>query len=214
MNKPKLTRIILASILTAGTIFLFQMQAKADEAQDFKNQVKALQDKIDQLEKQLGTQTAQTVPVQSAPVAAVPALQVYDTWDPFAEMRMMERQISQMMKDNMVDFNPKQDIKQTPDHYIVSMDIPGMEKDKINVEVKSGMLVVSGDRTSEIKEQKPNQFYRQERSFGHFLRTMPLPGDAKSENIDAQYSNGVLTVKIPREKNGSKSAQGQKIIIK
>jgi HSP20 family protein len=129
-------------------------------------------------------------------------------------MRAMEQQMNRLMKDNMIDFNPREDVKQTTDHYIINMDLPGMEKDKINVEVKSGALIVSGERSSEVKEDKPHQYYRQERSFGHFYRSIPLPGDALSDNIDAQYQNGVLTVKIARNKSKSKEADTQKIKIK
>ena len=89
-----------------------------------------------------------------------------------------------------------------------------MEKDKINVEVKNGMLIVSGDRNSEVQENKPNQFYLQERSFGHFLKTMPLPDDAKTDSIEAQYNNGVLTVKIARNKPSNPSSGAQKIRVK
>lgn len=213
MKKSNLSKIVLAGILTSGIVMASHTQVKADQTQDLKNQVQMLQQKVDQLEKQLAIQAAQPVAVNPSAAPGV-IVRTYDAWDPFAEMRLMERQMNQMLRDNAVDFNPKEDIKQTPDHYIISMDIPGMEKDKINVEVKSGMLVVSGDRNSEIKEEKPHQFYRQERSFGHFYRTMPLPGDAKADNIEAQYNNGVLTVKVSREKTGPKSATGQKITIK
>jgi HSP20 family protein len=127
-------------------------------------------------------------------------------------MQMMERQMSEMMRENTIDFDPHEDVKQTPDAYIISMDIPGMEKDKINVEVKSGMLIVSGERTGEVKEEK-NKFYRQERSFGHFYRAIALPEDAKADTIDAQYNNGVLVVKVQREKTGPASS-GQKIKVK
>ena len=134
MNKSKLTKIILASILTVGTVFLFNTQARADETQDLKNQVKRLQEKVDQLEKQLANQSVSTVKLPPASQqVTLGTTSMDDEWDPFIQMRMMQHQMNQMMRDNMVDFNPQQDIKQTLDHYIVSMDIPGMQKDKINV---------------------------------------------------------------------------------
>ncbi len=209
MNTMTLSKLVLASTLACTMI---SAPVYADENEDLRNQVKALQDKVSQLEQQAAIQRSQREPSRTD--SQTSNADVYDPWDPFQEMRMIERQMNQLMKANMVDFNPREDIKQTADHYIVSMDIPGMEKDKINVEVKSGMLIVSGERKSEVKEQKPNQFYRQERSFGHFLRTMPLPSDAKADHIEAKYTNGVLTVTVPREKASKEKKVGQKVVVK
>jgi len=207
MTNLKISQFILVSFLTVCTVVLSPTTGRANETQDLKNQVQALQQRVDELQKQLANQSGQ-------PVVQPAGVNMYDQWDPFEQMSMMEHQMNQVMKNNMIDFNPREDIKQTPDAYIINMDIPGMEKDKINVEVKNGMLIVSGDRNSEVKENKPNQFYRQERSFGHFFRTMPLPDDAKTDSIEAQYNNGVLTVKILRNKTSNPSAGAEKIKIR
>jgi|GEM_PF-6579441 len=220
MNHSKLSKIVLAFVLTAGVVFLAHTQAKADETQDLKDKVKTLEQKVDQLETQLSKQTGATTAQPT--VNRAMGMNAYDPLDPFVQMQMMERQMGQMMKDNMVDFNgsagaplvPREDIKQTPDAYIISMDIPGMQKDKINIEIKDDTLIISGVRDNEVKETGPNHFYRQERSFGNFLRTVPLPKDAKSDNIDAQYNNGVLIVRVLRNKSSSSTPTGQKVKIK
>ncbi len=209
MQTTKLNRITTVFLLTAGMVVLIHATARANETQDLKNQVQALQQKVDQLEKQLANRSSSQVNAQLPNAGSF-----YDQWDPFAQMQMMEHQMGHMMKENAVDFNPREDIKQMPHAYIVSMDIPGMQKDKINLEVKNGVLVVSGQRESEVKEQRPNQYYRQERYFGNFLRTVPLPDDAKTDNINAQYKDGVLTITVPRTKVGNKGSEGQKITIR
>jgi HSP20 family molecular chaperone IbpA len=207
MNYSELSKLFFSFVLTFTVVGLSH-PSYADETSDLKNQIKALQQKVDDLEKQLSNQTTPTQrPTVRGPVNAY-------TFDPFAQMEAMEQQMNQMMKDNMVDFNPREDVKQTPDAYLISMDLPGMDKQKINVEIKNGMLIVSGDRTSEVKEDKPNKFYRQERSFGHFSRVIALPEDAKADSIDAQYNNGVLTVKVARNKNSNAAQSGQKIQVK
>jgi HSP20 family protein len=213
MKHFDLSKIILASVLTAGVVFLSH-PSFGSETDDLKNQVKALQQKVDELEKQLGNQSPVSVGQQQPARAA--QYRVIDPMmmDPFMQMQMMERQMQDLMKENAIDFNPREDIKQLPDAYVISMDIPGMEKDNINVEVKNGMLIVSGDRTGEVKEEKPNKLYRQERSFGHFYRSIALPEDAKPDTIDAQYKNGVLTVKIQRVKTPSGAPNTQKIKVK
>jgi len=210
MNHSRLSKIIVAVLLTGGLAGV-SVPCYADESADLKAQVKTLQERVAQLEQQLAGSKAPT----AAPLIIRANHPMYmDQWDPFAEMRMMQQQMNQLMPDQMIDFNPREDIKQTADAYIISMDIPGMEKDNISVEVKNGSLIVSGERKGETKEDRPNQYHRQERYFGHFYRTMPLPEDAKADAIDAKYENGVLTVKVERKKAPSKADASQKIKIK
>lgn len=207
MANLRISQFILACFLMAGTVVLSPTTGRADDTQELRNQVQSLQQKVDELQKQLVDQTVQ-------PTVQPAGVDMYYQWDPFEQVRKMDRQMNQIMKDNMVVFNPREDVRETSDAYIINMDIPGMEKDKINVEVKNGMLIVSGDRNNEVKENKSNQFYLQERSFGHFLRTMSLPDDAKMDGIEAHYNNGVLTVKIPRNKASNPKGGAQKINVK
>lgn len=97
-------------------------------------------------------------------------------------------------------FDPEIDLRETKDSYILRMDIPGMEKDKINIEVKDRNLTISGERKIE-KEEKNNHFFRQERKFGYFSRTITLPYDADPNKIKAEYKKGVLTITIGKIKN-------------
>ena len=62
--------------------------------------------------------------------------------------------------------------------------------------------------------KKNNQFYRQERSFGSFMQSIPLPDDAKTDQIEAKYQNGVLTVTVAREKKEGRKYGSEKITIK
>ncbi len=89
------------------------------------------------------------------------------------------------------------DIQDAQDKYVVSMDIPGMEKDNINVEVKGHQLMVSGERKSE-EQEKGSQYYRQERSLGYFSQSLMLPSDASSEGIKVNYVSGVLRIEVPK----------------
>jgi HSP20 family protein len=89
-----------------------------------------------------------------------------------------------------------------------------MDKNKIDVEVKEHMLIISGERKSEAEDTKGNQYYRQELSFGSFTQAVPLPEDAVVDKIDAKYNNGVLTVIFPREKKEEKNPGSQKIFVK
>jgi HSP20 family protein len=77
----------------------------------------------------------------------------------------------------------------------VRADLPGLNKEDINVEIKDDFLVVSGERKLE-EEEKREGFYRSERNYGSFYRAIPLPEGAKMDNAKATFVNGVLEVNI------------------
>lgn len=135
-----------------------------------------------------------------------------DAWDPFAGFDQMEKNMSSMMED-MEPINPQVDIKEENNMYIITTDIPGMDKNNIDVSIKGGLLVISGERTSERKEGEPGKYSRQERSFGHFTRSFTLPHDADAASIDASYDKGVLTLKLKRL-DKSKPENIKKVIVK
>jgi len=134
-------------------------------------------------------------------------------WEPFEEMKRMQEQFNRIFNESFGRgirsrgfmpaikgsfFEPDIDIREEEDNYIVKIDLPGMEKDNINIEIKDNILTVSGERETVIEENKGDKFFRQERSYGHFSRSFPLPDDVKEDQITADYKNGVLTVKIAR----------------
>ena len=77
--------------------------------------------------------------------------------------------------------------------------MPGLTEDDLSIEVKGDMLVITGEK-EEKNEQTDKQFYRVERSYGVFQRTLSLPADTMSEDIHAQLKDGVLTLAIPRSR--------------
>src|SRR5262249_30991730 len=132
-----------------------------------------------------------------------------DQWDPWQEMQMMQQEMNRLFRDSFSrgmggmygpGFHPQIDVKKTSDQYVMTMDLPGMDKNSINVQVKNGNLVVSGERSTE-NEVNRGQMFRQERSFGKFFRSFPLPDDAKADQVSADYNNGVLQIEIGRQPN-------------
>ena len=208
MRKQYLGSIALVGVLAAG-LLMVSSQVRADDTSQLKEQVQALQNRVNQLESELANKQQISVPT------VVPA---YDIWeDPFVHMMRMRQQMERNMHRAFADtgaFTPKMDMKQTNQQYIITMDVPGMDKDKINVEIKGGMLVVSGERRSETQDNKNNQYYRKERSFGSFMQAIPLPGDAQADQIEAKYKNGVLTVTVARVKKEEKKSGSEKIMVK
>ena len=104
---------------------------------------------------------------------------------------------------------PKVDVVTKDQKLITRVDLPGMKKDDVQVEVQDGLLTLSGERKKETKEEKDN-VYREEREYGSFCRTIPLPKGVKSDDIKASFKDGVLEVIVPlpavAETNGKKIA--------
>ena len=205
--------MVLIGIVGAGSLVL-SSRVWADDTAQLKNQVQALQERVDQLEAQLADKQ------QAMPQAGPSGNGYVDQWaDPFTQMMLMRQQMERNMRQaqafaDIGTFNPRMDMKQMGKQYLITMDLPGMDKDKINVEVKKGMLIISGERHSETGDNKNNQYYRQERSFGSFLQAIPLPEDAQTDQVEASYKNGVLTVTVARLKKEEKKWESQKITVK
>lgn len=94
-------------------------------------------------------------------------------------------------------WRPRMDLTETDGAFVVKMDLPGIEKDQVNVQVEDSTLTVSGERREEKKEEKEN-YLRMERSYGSFYRSIPLPKTAQVDQVKAEFANGVLTVHIPK----------------
>ena len=104
---------------------------------------------------------------------------------------------------------PLMNIEETKDAYRISIEVPGMEKDDIDIEVKDNVLTVSGEKKEEVKSED-STFYRRERRFGKFSRSISLPNDINVDGIDAEYKNGVLTLTLPK----TEEAKPKKITVK
>jgi HSP20 family protein len=98
-----------------------------------------------------------------------------------------------------VSLRPKVDVASTDKEYTVTFEIPGVDEEDVKLELAhDGTLTVKGEKRQE-KEQKDKSFYRVERSYGSFQRTLSLPEDADHETINASFKNGVLTITCARK---------------
>ena len=101
---------------------------------------------------------------------------------------------------NLTELGFKTDIRETDEDYIVEAELPGMDKDDINVELQDDCLVISAERTEE-EEVENEDYIRRERRGGRYQRRFQLD-NVKEEEIEAEYDNGVLTVTLPKEEPG------------
>ena len=110
------------------------------------------------------------------------------------------------------DFAPSINTREGEFAYHVEVDLPGMKKEDINVQVEDNTLVISGERKMK-EEMKEDDYYKIESSFGSFSRSFSLPEDVDVENIHAESTDGVLEVVIPKLKK-EKVDKVKKISIK
>jgi HSP20 family protein len=96
----------------------------------------------------------------------------------------------------VADWSPEVDISQDEHEYLLKADLPEIKKDDLRVTVEDGILCVSGERKSEMEDQK-RKFHRVERSYGSFRRSFTLPEDTDSKKVTAEFRDGVLKVHLP-----------------
>jgi HSP20 family protein len=129
-------------------------------------------------------------------------------WYPWREMETLQDRINRLFDDSFLprlslhddmglkDWTPAVDIYEEDGKIVVKAELPGMEKKDIKVNLEDHVLTLEGERSEESEEKKEN-YYRKERSFGKFHRSFTLPAAVDSEKVDASFKDGVLRVEIP-----------------
>jgi HSP20 family protein len=92
---------------------------------------------------------------------------------------------------------PRTDLSETEDAYFIHLDLPGLNKKDVEINFHDGTLSISGERRAEETE-KDRKFVRVERSYGRFYRAFTLPQTVKTDGIQANFDNGVLTIRVPK----------------
>ena len=111
--------------------------------------------------------------------------------------------------DELSAFAPRTNVAETDKTYELTLELPGMKAEDFNIELHEGRLSVSGERKCE-QESSGKTFHRVECQYGKFRRTFTLGQDVDTENVAAQYADGVLTVTVPKtEKAQPKRIQVQ-----
>jgi HSP20 family protein len=141
-------------------------------------------------------------------------------WDPFQDLRDAQEEMAQMAQMAQVSprlahalglhgqqqgsgratttaWAPALDISERKDAYLVTVELPGVEADDLDITLEDGLLTIQGERqfTSESSEQ---QFHRIERRYGAFRRSITLPAQVQAEQIEASFENGVLQIVVPK----------------
>ncbi len=120
---------------------------------------------------------------------------------PFSLMKRFSDEFDRMFgpfvpRAEMDIFAPPLEIKHEGGNLVVVAELPGIAKEDIKVEVIEDSLVIEGEK-KKMKEEKGEGYYRTERAYGKFSRSIPLPNGAKTDQVKAELTNGILKVVIP-----------------
>lgn len=94
------------------------------------------------------------------------------------------------------ELNPSVDLVEKDNKYVLTVELPGLEKDDISISVENGYVTVSGKR-EDRSEKEEGEFYLKEMRYGSFRRSFRLPKRVQDDKVDATYKDGLLTVVIP-----------------
>jgi HSP20 family protein len=131
-------------------------------------------------------------------------------WDPFRDLLSIQEEMNQLF--NRAYGQPGQgqsgestgrlwapalDISERKDAYVVTVEVPGVKADDLEITLEDGLLTVQGERRFE-QESSEQQFHRVERRYGAFRRSITLPSQVKADAIEASFDNGVLQITVPK----------------
>jgi HSP20 family protein len=129
-------------------------------------------------------------------------------WEPFRELSSLQSEMNRLFNaafdtpttpgnGGARRWTPAMDLLETDEQFVLRADLPGMTESDVSIELEDNVLTVSGERRTE-HEDKREGFYRMERAFGSFSRSLTLPKGVDPEAVNAQFDRGVLEVRIPK----------------
>ena len=127
-------------------------------------------------------------------------------WEPLRELSSLQTEMNRLFNTvfdapagdgGLRRWVPPMDLVETAEHFVLRADLPGLSEDDLKIELEDGVLTVSGERRADHEERQEG-FYRVERAFGTFSRSLTLPKGVDGEAVSASFDRGVLEVRIPK----------------
>jgi HSP20 family protein len=133
-------------------------------------------------------------------------------WDPFQDLRTAQDEMAQMSpmlahalglhaqqqgSGGATAWAPALDISERKDAYLVTVELPGIKPDDLQITLEDGLLTIQGERQF-AHDSSEQQFHRVERRYGAFRRSITLPAQVQAEQIEASFDNGVLQIMVPK----------------
>ena len=129
-------------------------------------------------------------------------------WEPLRELGSLQNEMNRLFNTvfdapapgnggTLRRWMPAMDLVESGDHFVLRADLPGMSEEDVKIEFEDGTLTVSGERNAEHEEREEG-YYRVERAFGAFSRSLTLPKGIDADGVTAQFDRGVLEIRIPK----------------
>jgi HSP20 family protein len=115
----------------------------------------------------------------------------------YGRLTNLQDELDRLFESPLRAWTPTLDVQEDKDNYSVSLELPGLKREDIQVTLNDGALVISGERNSE-KVADGVEVHRQERFYGKFQRALTLSAPVAADQVKAQYKDGVLTVTLPK----------------
>lgn len=206
----KITLSFTAVFLLAGLILLSMGKAGMTvepEANvgELKKQIEKLQKRVEELESSLNQQQSNNSKGFDNPAPV-------NRWDPFAEMERIQEEMNLMFQDSfsrrgglgkgmssgVTAFDYDLDLKEDGKNYVITLNMKGLDKEKVDVEINENSVTVKGEYSREEKEEGPNRYFSS-RGYGSFLKTIPLPVDADTSKMKSEEKEDSLVITIPKK---------------
>src|SRR5580765_2762394 len=130
------------------------------------------------------------------------------TWDPYREFRSLADRFNRAFTGSSLparrdeemslgSWLPPVDIAEDNDRIVLTAELPGFQKDQIDVQLEGGVLTLRGERKFE-QEKDGRNYHRVERSYGQFVRSFTLPNNVDRDHVKATFANGLLEIALPK----------------
>jgi HSP20 family protein len=116
-------------------------------------------------------------------------------WDPIRDLLALQERFERLADAGTPGWTPPVDLYETADHYVLTAELPGLDREDIDIQFHDGMLVIQGQREAPVPCE---QYHRVERGHGAFARRFALPAAVDAARITAEFKDGVLTVTAPK----------------
>lgn len=199
-------KLLLLSVVTVGMFIFSNIPAFSEEnVAELKKQIEALKKRIEELES---TRTQPMVGISRN--SYNPANNV--TIDPFADMERIQAEMDRLfekffsfpnqpgqgMLTSTMSFDTNLDLKETEEGYVMTFNMAGLDKDKVDVQINEHSITVKGEQTLQNQQQNPNGYF-QSQSYGSFMKTVPLPEDADVTKLKTEKTDDKLVITMPKK---------------
>jgi HSP20 family protein len=120
----------------------------------------------------------------------------FSRWDPLHDLTALHERLTRLGVDDAPGWTPAVDFYETPDRFVLSIELPGLSREHVKIEVQHDTLVIRGERP--VRHEDGAHYHRVERGHGAFVRSFPLPHPVAVDQVAADFRDGVLTVVVPK----------------